>query len=242
MSMSIDIVESAPEIRNPVLILSVPGAGLVGTISADHLIRAVGLEEVGKIDSPFFPPVVEVKDGIASHTVKIFSGKGIYVVKVEVPLPVEPLMRLTEAVLDWVAKKRPKLALVIGGIPDENRINMERPQVMTVFSSEEAKEIANNMGGELMKGGYLSGYAAYFLRESMRRGVPAAAVMVQSFDSYPDPGAAAELLKAIEPALGFSIDISQLEAESETIRLKMKELMARTLQTVREAPTTAYIG
>lgn len=241
MIMSVDIVENAPEIRNPILILSVPGAGLVGTISADHIIRVAELEEVGKIDSPIFPPVVEVRDGIASHTVKIFSGKGVYVVKVEVPLPVEPLMRLTEAVLDWIAKKRPKLVLVVGGIPDENRMNIEKPQVMTVFSSEEARE-ANNIGGEPMKGGYLSGYAAYFLREAMRRGIPAAAVMVQSFDAYPDPGAAAELLKAIEPALGFTIDISQLEAESETIRLKMKELMAKTLQTVREAPATAYIG
>lgn len=242
MNMSVDIVENAPEIRNPILILSVPGAGLVGTISADHLIRTAGLDEVGKIDSPFFPPVVEVRDGIASHTVKIFSGRGLYVVKVEVPLPVEPLMRLTEAVLDWIAKKRPKLVMVIGGIPDENRMNIDRPQVMTVFSSEEAKSSANNMGGEPMKGGYLSGYAAYFLREAIRRGIPAAAVMVQSFDAYPDPGAAAELLKAIEPTLGFSIDISQLEAESETIRLKMKELMAKTIQTVREAPATAYIG
>lgn len=239
--MSVDIVENAPEIKNPVLILSVPGAGLVGVISADHLIRTASLDEVGKIDSPLFPPVVEVRDGVASHTVKIFSGRGVYVIKVEVPLPVEPLMKLTESLLDWVSRKRPKLALVIGGIPDENRMNVERPQVMTVFSSEEAKE-ANSIGGELMKGGYLSGYAAYFLREAMRRGIPAAAVMVQSFDAYPDPGAAAELLKAIEPALGFSIDISQLEAESETIRLKMKELMARTLQTVRETPTTAYIG
>ncbi|MCS7102708.1 MAG: PAC2 family protein [Candidatus Korarchaeum sp.] len=242
MSMSVDIIENAPEIRNPILILSVPGAGLVGTISADHLIRIAGLDEVGKIDSPFFPPVVEVREGIASHTVKIFSGRGIYVVKVEIPLPVEPLTKLTEAVLDWITKKRPKLVLVIGGIPDENRVNVERPQVMTVFSSEEAKVAANKIGGELMKGGYLSGYAAYFLREAIRRGIPAAAVMVQSFDAYPDPGAAAELLKAIEPALGFNIDISQLEAESETIRLKMKELMAKTLQTVRETPTTAYIG
>lgn len=240
--MSVDVVENAPEIRNPILILSVPGAGLVGTISADHLIKTAGLDEVGRIDSPFLPPVVEVKDGIASHTVKIFSGKGIYLIKVEVPLPVEPLMRLTEAILDWIAKKRPKLALVIGGIPDENRMSVEKPTVMTVFSSEEAREAASNMGGELMKGGYLSGYAAYFLREAMRRGIPAAAVIVQSFDTYPDPGAAAELLKAIEPTLGFSIDISQLEAESETIRIKMKELMARTLQTARETPTTAYIG
>ncbi|ACB07133.1 proteasome assembly chaperone family protein [Candidatus Korarchaeum cryptofilum] len=242
MHMSVDIIESAPEVRNPILILSVPGAGLVGTISADHIIRTAGLEEVGKIDSPIFPPVVEVKEGVASHTIKIYSGKGLYIVKVEVPLPVEPLLRMTEAVLDWVAKKRPRLVMVIGGIPDENRMNIERPQVMIVFSSEEAKAAANNMGGELMKGGYLSGYAAYFLREAIRRGIPAAAVMVQSFDAYPDPGAAAELLKAIEPALGFSIDIAQLEAESETIRLKMKELMAKTIQTVRETPTTAYIG
>ncbi len=240
--MSVEIIETAPEVKNPILILAVPGAGLVSIIAADHLIKVADLKEVGKIDSPLFPPVIGVKDGVAMHTVKIYGGKGLYVVKAEVPLPLDPLLKLTISVLDWVARKRPKLAIVMGGVPEEDRIKVEKPQVMAVFSSEEAKSLAAGMGGELMKEGYLSGYAAFFLREASRRGVPAAALMVQSFATYPDPGAAAEVLKAIEPVLGFDVDISQLEAESETIRLKLKELMAKTVQTARESPAPMYIG
>ncbi len=240
--MSVEIVETAPEVKNPILILAVPGAGLVSIIAADHLIKVADLKEVGRIDSPLFPPVIGVKDGVAMHTVKIYGGKGLYVVKAEVPLPIDPLLKLTISVLDWIARKRPKLAIVMGGVPEEDRIKVEKPQVMAVFSSEEAKSLAEGMGGELMKEGYLSGYAAFFLREASRRGVPAAALMVQSFAAYPDPGAAAEVLKAIEPILGFDVDISQLEAESETIRLKLKELMAKTVQTAKEAPAPMYIG
>ncbi|MCD6348820.1 MAG: proteasome assembly chaperone family protein [Candidatus Korarchaeota archaeon] len=240
--MSVEIVETAPEAKNPILILTVPGAGLVGVIAADHLIKAANLQEVGKIDSPLFPPVIGVKDGVAMHTVKIYGGKGLYVVKAEVPLPIDPLLKLTVAVLDWIARRRPKLAIVIGGVPEEDRIKVEKPQVMAVFSSEEAKSLASGIKGQLMKEGYLSGYAAFFLREASRRGVPAAALMVQSFAAYPDPGAAAEVLKAIEPVLGFDVDISQLEAESETIRLKLKELMAKTVQTAKETPSPMYIG
>ncbi len=240
--MSVEIVETAPEVKNPILILAVPGAGLVSIIAADHLIKVADLKEVGKIDSPLFPPVIGVKDGVAMHTVKIYGGKGLYVVKAEVPLPIDPLLKLTISVLDWIARKRPKLAIVMGGVPEEDRIKVEKPQVMAVFSSEEAKALAEGIGGELMKEGYLSGYAAFFLREASRRGVPAAALMVQSFAAYPDPGAAAEVLKAIEPVLGFDVDISQLEAESETIRLKLKELMAKTVQTAKEAPAPMYIG
>ncbi len=240
--MSVEIVETAPEVKNPILILAVPGAGLVSIIAADHLIKVADLKEVGRIDSPLFPPVIGVKDGVAMNTVRIYGGKGLYVVKAEVPLPVDPLLKLTISVLDWIARKRPKLAIVMGGVPEEDRIKMEKPQVMAVFSSEEAKSLAEGMGGELMKEGYLSGYAAFFLREASRRGVPAAALMVQSFAAYPDPGAAAEVLKAIEPVLGFDVDISQLEAESETIRLKLKELMAKTVQTAKEAPAPMYIG
>ncbi len=241
--MSIEIVETAPGISNPILILAVPGAGLVGVIAADHLIKTAGLSEVGKIDSPIFPPVIGVKDGIAMHTVKIYSGKGLYVIKAEVPLPIDPLLRLTTSVLDWIARRRPKLAIVLGGVPEENRIKIEKPQVMAVFNCEEAKNFAENIRGDLMKEGFLSGYAAFFLREATRRGVPAAALMVQSFATYPDPGAAAEILKSIEPVLGFDIDISQLEAESETIRLKLKELMAQTVQAMpKEGQTPMYIG
>lgn len=240
--MSVEITETGSEIRNPILILAVPGAGLVSIIATDHLIKIAGLEEVGKIDSPIFPPVIGVKDGVAMNTVKIYGGKGLYVVKAEVPLPLDPLIQLTTSILDWVARKRPKLAVVMGGVPEEDRIKMEKPHVTAVFSSDEAKAIAQGIGGQLMKEGYLSGYAAFFLREASRRGVPAVALMVQSFPAYPDPGAAAEILKAMESVLGFDVDISQLEAESETIRLRLRELMAKTVQTAKESPSPAYIG
>ncbi len=244
-SIEVEIVERAVEMRNPLLILAVPGAGLVGVIAADHVIKSMGLKEIGKVDSPSFPPVIAIKDGVARDTIKIYGGDGVYVVKADVPLPITSLAQLTTAVLDWIAKKRPKLVMVIGGIPEEDRLKIQTPTVMKVYNSEEAKAAGEKIGGEFMRDGFLSGYAAFFLREASRRGVPAVAIIVQSFAVYPDPGAAAEALRAIEPLLGVKLDISKLEEESETIRLKLKELMSQTMKAMPKeelAASPMYIG
>ncbi len=244
-TIDVEIVETAVEVKNPLLILAVPGAGLVGVIAADHLIKSMGLKEIGKIDSPTFPPVIAIRDGVAKDTIKIYGGTNLYVVKADIPLPVTALAQLTTAVLDWIAKKRPKLVMVIGGIPEEDRLKITNPTVMKVYNSDEAKAAGEKIKGEFMKDGFLSGYAAFFLKEASRRGIPAVALIVQSFAVYPDPGAAAEALRAIEPLLGVELDISKLEEESETIRLKLKELMSQTVKAMPKeelSATPMYIG
>jgi len=54
--------------------------------------------------------------------------------------------------------------------------------------------------------------------------------MAQSFYNYPDPEAAAMVIKELTKIAEIKVDISKLLAQGEEIRLKARDIMRRTQQ------------
>ncbi len=232
--------------RPLVLLLGFPGPGLVGVIAADFLVRELGMERVGYVDRSDLPPVMGVDGGVVRHPIGIFQDGRTVVIKSEVPIPPDPLVAMLGDVLNWAKVRGFDLVLLLGGVGERERMDLERPGVFRIFSSRGVKvSRGDEIGGEDLSGGYISGFAAYFLREARRRGVPAAALLAQSFPNYPDPGAAASLIEALKPVLDREVNVESLERESEAIRLKLKELMRQTTKVMTPPEAGAapsYIG
>ena len=72
------------------------------------------------------------------------------------------------------------------------------------------------------------GPQALILRYCMELGVPGIALLAQSFFNYPDPEAAAAVVKEISKITGLQIDVSKLLEKGEEIRLKARDIMKRT--------------
>jgi len=86
---------------------------------------------------------------------------------------------------------------------------------------------------EVLQEGFISGIYALFLKECLKAGLPAIALVAQSFLKYPDPGAAAELLTSLNSILSLNVDVKPLLENAEEIRLKARDLLR---QTERVAP------
>jgi len=71
------------------------------------------------------------------------------------------------------------------------------------------------------------------MRESVKSVVPSVILMAQSHSQYPDPGAAASIVSAVNKLLDLNIDVKGLLEQAEEIRLKMRELMQRTSKSMR---------
>jgi uncharacterized protein len=54
--------------------------------------------------------------------------------------------------------------------------------------------------------------------------------MSQCFLNYPDPEAAAEVLKSLAMVTGVKVDVAKLLEKGEEIRLKARDVMQRTQQ------------
>ena len=63
------------DLEGATIVVGFPGVGLVGTIAANHLINSQGLEQIGVIESPHFPAVSVVKDGVPHNPVRIYAGE-----------------------------------------------------------------------------------------------------------------------------------------------------------------------
>jgi uncharacterized protein len=59
-------------------------------------------------------------------------------------------------------------------------------------------------------------------------------LLAQSYLQYPDPGAAASLISSLTNLTGLRVDTKKLLAQEDEIRLKMRALMQRTQQQMRQ--------
>jgi uncharacterized protein len=66
------------------------------------------------------------------------------------------------------------------------------------------------------------------LQRASDNGVPALALLAQCFYNYPDPEAAAEVLRELEKITGVKVDVAKLLAKGEEIRLRGRDVMKRT--------------
>jgi uncharacterized protein len=76
------------------------------------------------------------------------------------------------------------------------------------------------------------------MRYRAERGIPAIALLTQSFYNYPDPEAAAAAIKELSKIAGLQIDVSKLVEGGEQIRLKARNVMKRTTEELNRMKKT----
>jgi uncharacterized protein len=116
----------------------------------------------------------------------------------------------------------------MGGIPVENRQAITEPEVFGSASNQELLDTLTKSGVKVMNEGYMVGPQALSMRYSINSNIPSIAILAQSFYNYPDPQAAAIVLKELSKILDINVDVSKLLEKGEEIRLKARDIMKRT--------------
>ena len=221
------------------MILGLPDSGLVGLIAANHLVEALGLKEVGGIDFPkLLPPITVIYRGEPRTPIRFFASDNLLVVRAETPIPPAAIVSLGQLLVDYAMKRGVDYIVSIVGIAAPNRMEIEKPNVYWLASDEKAKQLAEKLEGtKLFESGYLVGPYALILKCAMRHRVSNIVVLADAYIEFPDPEAAAEVLKALSKAIGVEVNVKKLLDEAEIIRLRMRELMKQTRQALQEMRT-----
>jgi len=221
------ILETAEIPSDLVLINGLPDVGLVGLLAASHIVRTVGLEEVGAIASDMLPPMIVLHGGVPKLPVRIFANSSIAVLLSETAIPGSLLRILADGVVDWSKQKKIQLMLSLGGMAVTNRQDIDTPKVFAALSQ---KNLEKRLQGaaEIMEEGYIVGAYGLLLRRCAEETIPAIALLTQSYYDYPDPQAAASSLNAVNKILNLKIDVDELLRKGEEIRLRSKDMMHRT--------------
>jgi uncharacterized protein len=238
----VSIVETKPTIKVKYCIVGAPDVGLVGAISLSYLIQSLKMEQMGYLESDMFDPVIVVHQGVPETPFRIYGKDDLVAFISEIPLEPHSLFPVSRAIVDWAKSKNVELLVSISGVPIQNRLDVEVPQVFSVGTSPAIRDSLKKEDIEPFEEGFMAGLHGLVVRECLKKGVASAVLLAQSHLQYPDPGAAASAINALNRLLGLKVDVKKLLEEEEEIRLKMRELMQQTGRTMAETPKTREQG
>ncbi len=212
------------------MIIGLPDVGLVGLIATSYLISELNLEEIAHMDSDLLPPVVVLHKGLSHAPLRIYGNKNLIAVISELAVAAPAIYTIMREIVDWGEAKKVKRIVSMGGIPIENRQSIKEPEVFGAASNQELLDTLSKSGLNIMNEGYIVGPQALSMRYSANKKMSAIAILAQSFYNYPDPQAAAMVLKELSKISDVKVDSSKLLEKGEEIRLKARDLMKRTQQ------------
>jgi len=230
LSESVKIVEKKTIPSGATIIIGLPDVGLVGLIATSYLISELNLEEIAYMDSDLLPPVVVLHNGLPHAPLRIYGNQNLIAVISELAVPVPAIYSIIREIVDWGQAKKVKRIVSMGGIPVESRQTITEPKVFGAASNQELLDMLNKSGLSILKEGYIVGPQALSMRYSVSKNVPAIAILAQSFYNYPDPQAAAMVLKELSKISEIKVDVSKLLEKGEEIRLNARDIMKRTQQ------------
>ncbi|MFX1519323.1 MAG: proteasome assembly chaperone family protein [Promethearchaeota archaeon] len=220
----------------PIVLIGLPDVGLIGVISASQLIKSLDMRVIGDIDSEQLPPIAVIHETKPMSPLRVYGAGNIILIVSEIPLPPAFIRSFSKEIVNWAKNLNPKAILSLAGIPVPNRMDLDQPGIYVV-SSEHAKTMLTELESlqvQKLEEGFMAGPYASILNDCITKAVPNITFLVQSHMNYPDPGAAAVLLETVAKFLNVAIDVEPLLEQAEEIRLRMRDTMRRTRDTMQQ--------
>jgi uncharacterized protein len=214
-------------------LLALPDTGLVGTIAMGHTIRSRNMTEVAYVRPSALPPMLVIHNGEPKSPIRIFGNKEFFALISETPLPYATYKELAASIADLAKERKIELLVSLSGIAVQNRLEIKTPEVSGIGSTAEVRDNLKSRGFPLLEEGFIAGPQALVLNECIGREVPMAVLLAQSHPNFPDPAAAVSMLTRLNEAFGFNIDVKALQDQAEEFRIRLRELMQRTQQSMR---------
>ncbi|HII95194.1 MAG TPA: proteasome assembly chaperone family protein [Candidatus Methanofastidiosum sp.] len=228
-SDEITIIETKKiNVDNPIIIEGVPDIGLVGSIAVSHMVQEQNFDEVGYIKSDLFPPVMVVHDRKVLNPVRIFQKGKLIAILSEIPIDPRPGYMLSKKLTEWYKEKGVELIISISGMSLQERIDIDEPEVFGTSNNEDVLKKMEGSGVKILEEGFVSGFYALILKNSIELNLNSSVLLAQCYPSYPDPGAAASILKILNKLTGLEVDVKQLSEQAEDLKVNYRVLMEQT--------------
>lgn len=246
-------IKDVEPLKDAILIEGLPGIGHVGRIAAEHIVQEFNGEKFMELYCDDFPPQVLVND---DGTIEVMSNE-FYMIKEPVPMIVvlgntqalSPAgqYHLSERIIDIGMKYGAKMTYTLGGF-GIGKIK----ETMNVYVASTSKELAEKMkelGAEFRKdGGGIVGAAGLMLTFSKLKGIEGVCLMGETPGYLVDPKSARAILELLSKAIGFEIDMKELEERAkdmEKVLEKIRKFEEEAVMQQQRVPTDddlRYIG
>ena len=232
--MQVDDVEiidfEDTDLHGATVIAGFPSIGLVSTIVANYLIDALGLKQVGALNSPHFPTLSVVHTGEPLSPVRIYAGtlengKNIVVFVSEFKPKPNLINSLSEAIMNWVKNKKCKLLISPEGMVVEGKSSEEENVVdaYAIGSTENARNILQSKEIPQFKNGIIAGVSGVLLNKGKHENFDVISILSEAHPNYPDARAAASAINVIATVTDVEINVGPLYDEAERIEKQLQK-------------------
>jgi uncharacterized protein len=207
------------DVEGAIVIDGFPSVGLVSSIVANYLIDTLHMEQIGIVESPAFPTVSLVRNGVPQHPVRIYAGRPptdrvgrvadrIVAFVSEFHPPPNIIHPLATAIMDWVQEQRCGMLVSPEGLvvdrPPEGKGRAGRladVKVYGVASTQKARDLYIEPNTLPFVEGVITGIAGVLLNDGRRRGFDVLTFLAEAQSDYPDARAAAKVIETINRIL-----------------------------------------
>lgn len=218
------------DLSNGTVIAGFPSIGLVSTIVANYLIDALGLRQIGAIDSPFFPTLSVVHTGEPLSPVRIYggvlgNGQKVAVFVSEFKPKPNLINPLSEAIMAWSKKKHCKLLISPEGMVVEGKTTEDEAMVdaYAIGSTEAARAGLQAKNIPQFKNGIIAGVSGVLLNKGKHEKFDVVSILAEAHPNYPDARAAASAINVIGLVIGVEINVGPLYDEAERIEKQLQK-------------------
>ncbi len=243
----IKILEKPPKLKNPILIVGLPGVGNIGRVAVGYLISELKARKFADLYSRWFFPFVVLHDkstvALLKNELHYYKAKGakqrdmIFLVGDCQSLSPQGHYEVIEEVLSFVEKMGVKDILTIGGLAT-GEIDSAKKVVGAVSESRVTKKYSKygidfNAGEKV---GYIVGAAGLMLGLGKERGMDGICLLGQTsgFPIVTDPKAAERTLDVLVKIFSLKIDMGKLEKKVEEMEKFIKKVEGLQMKAVSE--------
>ena len=209
-----------------------PSGGLTNSITSTCFMRSVKNELVAVLDSPAFPPLAVIYDGIPNFPARIYANEDIKLAMFLSELNLDQSMyySISRTILQWAKENECELIISAGTIlGEESTGSLKEPDlqnIYTVASTERAREKLKNV--ELVSqfsSGSVTGIPALLLNQGARMNFDVIVLIPKLSKDVSEFRAAAVISEAIMRLIpGLSCDINFLLNQAKIIEQELRKM------------------
>ncbi len=243
--------------ENAVLLVGLPGIGLVGKIAVDYLLKHLKSKRIAEIFSDSFPPSVFVQSGIIDSIKNdLFVFKHKKKTFLFLAGPVQPFLdpktgtskehyEFAEKIVSTVKDMGVKEIYTLAGINIGRKRLETEPNIIAAATDKKVLQNVKKAGAKYSKeGSLISGAAGLFLGEAKKQNIKGACIMGETNAGlvYGDHGSAKKVIELLVKLFGFKISMKGIEKESKKIEKSFVQLNKQLESREEEKDTKGKSG
>ena len=217
----------------PIMLVGIPGPGLVGTLSLNYIIHSLKMNIIGEVENPEITPVVFIDNGEIFGPIRIYKSGSIFAVLSDTPIDFELAPSFSQSILEFAEKNGIGMIVIPTGIHVPDR-NVENLKTYGLVTNEKLDNIMYENEIPKFLSGVIAGPDAIILTYLKNSSIPTLILFTECNLFFPDPESAMHTIQTIAKIVNRDIDLTEFKKQINFLRLQGRHLMEETLNVMQQ--------